>query len=148
MSATQIVDLQRKLGSPILKAMADGKMPGKYYVPVAQVPEGIAAAVGVETSVVRLSQDSLNHIFADHPERGLKVEDLRAAIGVLRTGTMVPDPKGSIIALGESAKSWWRVVAKPVVAKNEWWIASFHRKSEKSARDYIRRNRTKGRVIE
>ncbi len=143
----QRIAIEDIVGSPILKAMHAGKMPGKFYLPVAQLPEAVVTATGAGTSLVRLSADSVGHIIGEHAERGLSVDDFRAAIGVLSSGVAILGDRGSVVLIGEALGTWWRVVAKPAAQGSEWWLTSFHRKSASDAQSILRRARRKGTVI-
>lgn len=144
----QRIAIEDIIGSPILKAMHAGKMPAGFYVPVAQVPAEVAAAFGADSNVARLSADSLKHILDDAPARGLSIGDMRSALAVIATGTAIRNRTGALVMLGGAGGTWWRVVIKHVRSADEWWVTSFHRKSESAVAAIIRRERRKWTIIE
>ncbi|TAA54827.1 phage minor head protein [Shinella sp. JR1-6] len=145
----QRVAIEDIVRSPILKAMVGGHMP-KASLPVAQVPARLAEDTGATSSVVRLSSDSVGHVLNDHAERGLTVDDFRAAIAVLTAPAAIVREPGARSArlYGASGGAWWRVVVKSAADGGEWWLTSFLRKSEKEARRVIERAERKGHVVE
>lgn len=133
--------------SPILKAMAEGHMK-RAFLPVAQLPEKIVTAYGASTNLVRLSGESLEHILHHDPTRALTVGDLRAAIGVIGTGTAMIGRKNAAVIIGSALGSWWRIVVKPAAEGQEWWAVSFHRKSERAAKVILAREKKKGNLLD
>lgn len=147
--ARQRIAIDDIVGSPILKAMAEGHMP-KSFLPVSQMPAPVVEAFGATTAVVRLSSDSVEHIVAEHAARGLTTDDFRSAIAVLTAPAAVVREPGERSArfYGASGGSWWRVVVKSAAAGAEWWLTSFLRKNEKEARRVIERAARNGHVVE
>lgn len=145
----QRIAIEDIVGSPILKAMVDGNMP-KTYLPVAQLPKKLQIAVSAQTPIVRLSDDSIRHIIYDDPSRTLNISDLRNALSVISSPhSAIRSNRGNaIVLLGEVGGIWWRVVTKPTKNGNEWWLQSFHKKSNKEANDVIERSKRNGRLIE
>lgn len=143
----QRIAIEDVVGSPILKAMADGHMPGAY-LPVAQMPAKIVEAFGSSANMVRLSSSSLGHILNDAPARDLSVSDLRAALTIFSTGTTIKSSKGGVVVLGSALGTYWRVVVKPAANGSEWWLTSFHRKSQGAIESTLRREHRKGNVVE
>lgn len=147
--ARQRIAIEDIVQSPILKAMAEQRMP-KTYIPVAQVPQRLIEETGAVTGVVRLSSDSVEHILHEHAERSLTSDDFRAAIGAVvapaavirRPGTM------SAVFIGDVNGAWWRVAVKLTASGTEWWLTSFLRKTEKEARKVIERAARNGHVVE
>lgn len=135
--------------SPILKAMAEGHMP-KAYLPVAQLPARLVEEVGASAAVVRLSSDSVGHILVEHAERGLAVDDFRAAISIIAAPAAIvrsaPGPSTAIYGVANG--QWWRAVVKSANAGAEWWLQSFHRKSEAEALKVIERAKRSGKIVE
>lgn len=136
-------------GSPILKAMAEGKMSPGSFLPVAPVPARLVEAMSSSGRVARLSQDSVHHIINERSERAIDVADLRAAITVLAAGTHIVRRGARVAAImGEADGKWWRVVIKSASEGREWWVTSFHRKSAQDVAAIARRERAKGNIIE
>lgn len=135
-------------GSPILKAMADGKMPMGSFLPVAPIPARLVEVMGSPGSLARLSADSVKHIIEERAERQLSVGDLRAAIEVLAAGEIITRRGNSAIVFGEADGRWWRVVVKTTLGGREWWLTSFHRKSAPEVAAVMRRERAAGRLVE
>lgn len=135
--------------SPILKAMAEKHMPNAF-LPIAQLPSHLVENMGATTAVVRLSSDSLDHILHEHAARALSLDDFRAAIGILTApAAIVRSSSGSAAALyGAVAGQWWRAVVKSANEGKEWWLQSFHRKSEREALKVIERARRSEKLVE
>ncbi len=139
------------VGSPILKAMAQGHMPKGAYLPVAQIAEKVVQEFNASTNLVRLSSDSVTHILTDHSVRGLTVEDFRQAISVVRNPVAVIRKNRSgptAILIGQTADKWWRAVVKSAANGSEWWLNSFHNKSAKDAQSFISAAKKKGNLVE
>lgn len=135
--------------SPILKAMAEGRMP-KAYLPVAQLPARVVDEFQASSAIVRLSSDSVDHILHDHAQRALTVEDFRSAIAVLTAPAAIVRGQSdrAVGLLGRSAGMWWRLVVKTANDGKEWWLQSFHRKSDSEALKVIERARKTGKLVE
>jgi len=108
----------------------------------------------LESGIARLSSSSLIHILAEHKERGLNITDLRAAISIIAKPAAIirrrsgnDNKNNAAVFIGESGNSWWRVAVKYVASAKEWWLASFHKKTEKEAKSVIRAAEKKGEVI-
>lgn len=144
----QRVAIEDIAGSPILRALAEGRMPAGFALPVAQLPQRTVEAFDARNGSVMLSAESARHILHDDPQRGLDVGDLRQALAVASSPEAVIRGDRGAILLGLVGGLWWRVVAKPAAAGREWWLVSFHRKSAKSARDVIERARRQGKLVE
>lgn len=136
------------VASPALKALAEGRMPAGFALPVAQLPAGAVEAFGARQSTVHLSADSVAHILHERVERGLTVEDFRSALLVLSAPAAIVRGDRGAILMGIAAGQWWRAVTKPTRDGSEWWLVSFHRKSDKAARDFIERARKAGKLME
>lgn len=142
------VAIQDLVGSPVLRALAEGKTPAGFAMPVAQLPQSAADAIDARSRTVALSADSVRHILEDHAERGLSVDDFRAAL------TIIADPAGAIrrgraiALLGRAGGQWWRAVVKSAAAGREWWLVSLHRKSEAEALRAIERARRSGDLVD
>lgn len=145
----QRIAIEDIVRSPILRAMAEGRMP-KSHIPVAQVPERLVAEFGATSAIVQLSSDSVDHILHEHAARGLTVDDFRAAIAVLSAPAAIVRRPGasSAIFIGAAAGAWWRVAVKSAAEGSEWWLQSFLRKSEPEARKVIERADRSGHVVE
>lgn len=135
-------------GSPILDAMARGKARPDMFLPVAQLPDAVRTAYKARTALVRLSAASVNHIIVDHAARALDVADLRNALHVTRNPLAIIRGDRGAVLLGEVAGVWWRVVVKSANQGREWWLVSFHRKSEDAAKKAIARAKLSGKVVE
>ncbi|MCW5720419.1 MAG: hypothetical protein KIS86_04675 [Devosia sp.] len=144
----QAVAIEDIVGSPVLKAMADGKMAKGSFVPIAQMPEPAVSAFEASTPLVRLSSDSVQHIISEYPERALHVADLRQALSVVLRPEAIIQGDRAAVMMGAAAGVWWRVVVKPAKDGEQWWLTSFHRKSEKEALRAIRRARENGKLLE
>jgi hypothetical protein len=147
----QRIAIEDIVGSPILKAMADGQMPKGSFLPVAQLADKIVREFGANSNLVRLSADSVEHILNEYSARGLTVEDFRLAISVLRAPRAVVrqgPANPAAIVLGSVRGAWWRVVIKSVGNGAEWWLNSFHRKSDRAVDSFVRRARERGELIE
>lgn len=144
----QRVAIEDIVGSPALRALAEGKSPAVSYMPVAQIGEAVADIYGARPGPVLLSADSAKHIL-DHPDkRGLTVDDLRAALAIIAAPAAIIRGEASAVFLGEAGGTWWRAAVKSVPAHNEWWLTSFHRKNAGKAREMIERARRAGRLLE
>lgn len=137
------------VASPLLSAMVENHMPGAW-LPVAPVADAVAKALDARASAVRLSSESLKHILHDNPDRAIAIEDLRAALAVVAAPQAAIRAKqaNSIVMMGSAAGLWWRVVIKAVKAGEEWWLTSFHRKSEAESLKVIDRARKAGTLVE
>ncbi|WP_208434612.1 phage minor head protein [Bartonella taylorii] len=120
------------VGSPLLEAMFEGRLP-RGFIPIAPIPQKVRDAFTTESSLLRLSSDSVKHILLEHQARDLHLDDFRGAIqtlirphGVIRR----KDTQG-VMFFGESGGSWWRFVVKWVASKQEWWLTSMHKKNLK-----------------
>lgn len=136
--------------SPLLQAMAGGKMP-KSYLPVAQMPGPAVEALGASTSIVRLSSDSLVHILQERAERGLDLENIEAAIEVIINPAAIirSASTNAVSLLGKSSDGfWWRLAVKTAGNGSEWWLTSFHRKSYAETYKVIERAKRAGNLIE
>lgn len=145
----QKIAIQDIVRSPVLKAMAEGRMP-KSFLPVAQVPEPVVSAMQATTPVMRLSSDSIAHILHERAERGLDVNDLRAAIEVIIAPEAAIHAKqpNAVTFIGRAANGvWWRLAAKLTAERSEWWLVSFHRKNEGEALKVIERARRAGKLV-
>ncbi|KAA6405660.1 phage minor head protein [Candidatus Tokpelaia sp.] len=107
-----------------------------------------------QSGVVKLSNDSLQHIIKEHEERGLGIDDLRKAITVIAAPVGVVKRKekegkesNTAIFVGQAGDVWWRVAVKYVATAKEWWLTSFHRKSEKAAKNFLEAAERKGEKI-
>lgn len=147
--ARQRIAIDDIVQSPILTAMAEGKMP-KAFLPVAQLPARVAEEFDASSAVVRLSSDSIGHILHDHHQRGLAVADIRSAISVLvRPSAVIRRPGvNSVIVVGTANGEWWRLAVKLAGGGSEWWLQSFLRKSADEARKVIERAGRAGHVVE
>lgn len=147
--ARQRIAVDDIVQSPVLKAMADGHMP-RGYLPIAQLPAHLIDDMGATAAVVRLSSDSLGHILHDHAARALTLNDFRAAIGVLTApSAIVRSASGKAAAMfGVVAGQWWRAVVKNAAGGGEWWLQSFHRKSEAEALKVVERAKRSGKLVE
>ncbi len=145
----QRIAIEDIVSSPVLKAFAEGRLK-QGFVPVAQLPARIVEAMGAETPVVRLSADSVAHILTEHSARGLSVDEFRAAISVLTAPTAAMREEGSrsVRLVGAALGTWWRVVVKSAAEGKEWWLTSFHRKSEAETLKAIERARRSGSLME
>lgn len=147
--ARQRVAIEDIVQSPILRAMAEGRMP-KSHMPVAQVSERLVEEFGATSAVVQLSSDSVEHILREHAERGLTVDDFRAAIAVVTAPAAIvrrPDASSAVF-IGAAAGTWWRVAVKSAADGAEWWLTSFLRKNEPEARKVMERAVRSGHVVE
>lgn len=144
----QRVAIEDIAGSPILRALAEGRMPAGFALPVAQLPQRAVEAFDARNGSVMLSAESAHHILHDHPERGLNIGDFRQALTVASSPEAVIRGDRGAILLGLVGGVWWRVVAKSTAGGREWWLASFHRKSERAVRSAIRSARRSGKLIE
>ncbi|WP_208432549.1 phage minor head protein [Bartonella taylorii] len=120
------------VGSPLLEAMFEGRLP-RGFIPIAPIPQKVRDAFTTESSLLRLSSDSVKHILLEHQARDLHLDDFRGAIqtlirphGVIRR----KDTQG-VMFFGESGGAWWRFVVKWVASKQEWWLTSMHKKNLK-----------------
>ena len=136
------------VASPALKALAEGRMPAGFALPVAQLPTAAVEAFDARTATVHLSADSVAHILHERAERGLTVEDFRAAISVISAPEALLRGDRGAVLVGLAAGKWWRAAVKSTADGREWWLVSFHRKSEKAARDMIERARKAGKLME
>lgn len=136
------------VGSNALKALADGKMPSGFALPVAQLPSRAVRAFDARHGTVQLSSDSAAHILHDHTARGLAVDDFRAAFSVVATPEALIRRGRAVVALGLVAGQWWRAVTKTANDGREWWLVSFHRKTDKAARSAIRAAKESGNLVE
>jgi len=144
----QSVAIADIVGSPMLKALADGRMRTGAFLPVAQLPAGAAEELGARSRLVNLSADSVGHILHQHAARGLTVGDFRQALEIVARPAAVLRHGKVVALLGEAAGRWWRVVVKGANEGRELWLVSFHRKSAKDARDMIERGRRQGRLVD
>jgi hypothetical protein len=135
--------------SPVLDAMVEDRMP-RSFLPVAQLPDIVVREFQTSTSIVRLSTDSIKHILVEHAERGLEIDDFRSAIGIITNPTALIRRPGtpSVVIVGQSEGSWWRVAVKMANQGKEWWMTSFHRKSEAETLKVIERSRRANELIE
>lgn len=138
------VAIEDIVGSPILKALAERRMPTDSFMPVAQLPVAVVQAMGARTRTVRLSAAGVEHMLHDHSDRALTTEDYRDAIAVML------DPEAAIargraVALYGLVKGkWWRTVVKSAQDGLEWWLVSMHRKSEKDVMRQIAKGERDG----
>lgn len=144
----QRVAIEDIVGSPILKAMLVGHMPKGSFLPVAQITESVKKSFDSRTSLVRLSSDSVQHILTDHSARGLALADLRQALSVVSKPAAAIRRGNAVALFSPVGGIWWRTVIKTADAGREWWLVSFHRKSEKEAFAVIERARRAGRLLE
>ena len=84
--------------------------------------------------------------------RGLVVDALGTS-GRLEVALRVDAVDGALVARSSAVRVrvgglWWRVVVKPAGAGREWWLVSFHRKTEGAIRSAIRSAKNAGRLIE
>lgn len=142
------VAIEDIVGSPVMRALAEGRMPAGSYLPVAQVTPQVLEATGARTPVVRLSADSARHILVEHAQRGLDVSDFRQALAVISSPAAAVPHGRVVVFMGEIAGRWWRVAVKQAAGGREWWLVSFHRKSAKDAQAFIRKARRQGMAIE
>ena len=136
------------VASPALKALAEAKMPAGFAMPVAQMPAAAAEAFDARTSTVHLSTDSAEHILRERAERGLTVDDFRAALSVVSMPFALVRRGRSVAAVGEAAGRWWRVVAKSANDGREWWLVSFHPKSRRDTERFVESAKRRGDLIE
>ena len=142
------VAIEDVVGSPALRALVEGRMPAGFALPVSQLPAQAVEAFGARNGTVLLSADSARHILHDDPARHLTVEHFRQALSVVAAPEAVLRGDRGVILMGLAGGLWWRVVAKSTADGREWWLVSFHRKSEKAVRDAIERARRQGKLIE
>ncbi len=147
-SERQSIAVADVVGSPLMDALAKGHLQKGAALPVAQIGRSVVEAFGARTALVKLSDDSVRHIIEEHAARNLATDDFRAAIGVLRDPAAVIRRGQSAAFVGAVAGTWWRTVVKSANDGLEWWLVSFHRKSEKDARSFIRAATKKGTLIE
>ena len=136
--------------SPVLKALAEGRMPGSW-LPVSQMPYAAVNQLSATSAVVRLSSDSVHHMLNEHDARQLSVDDFRSALEIFANPSTALIPRGmnSLVMVGQDNKGiWWRMAAKLVASGSEWWWTSFHRKSEAEALKTIKRAMRRGEIIE
>lgn len=143
----QRVAIEDIVGSPILKAMLDGHMSKGSYLPVAQLGNRVVQAFEARSPLVRLSTDSVQHILGEHTERVLEVGDFRQALSVLSKPAAVIRRGNAAAFLAAVDGVWWRAVIKSANAGQEWWLVSFHRKSEREALAVIERARKSGKLV-
>lgn len=136
------------VGSALMRALAERRLPAGSFLPVAQLPENAAAAIGARTRTVRLSADSVGHIVSERADRGLTVDDFRQALTVVARPEAMILQGAALAMLGLVDGQWWRVAVKPAAAGAEIWLVSFHRKSLRSAEEMIGRARRNGRLVE
>lgn len=143
----QRIAIEDILGSPILKAMAEKRMPKASYMPVAQVPDAALKSFSAAKAVARLSSESVDHILNAHSERGLSVDNFRQAIAVISNPSGIIRKGRGVILFGFSGDGWWRLILKHVEAKQEWWLTSLHRKSEQEAQRILRKAEEDGTLL-
>jgi hypothetical protein len=142
----QRVAIEDIVNSPAMTAMAMKRMP-KSFLPVAQLPEAVVSAFGARSNLALLSDHSVDHILRDHPERALTVDELKAAIGVIAAPVAVSRKGAAALFIGFMSGRWWRVVTRSTGDGGEWWLESFHPKSEKDVRSFLRSQRRQGRLV-
>ena len=132
------------VGSPAFRALAEGRLPGSTFLPVAQLAPRLVEAFDARTGVVSLSADSVRHILTEHAERGLTVDDLRNALTViLRPAAAIRRGQG-LVLLAELSGRWWRTVVKSSMGGSELWLVSLHEKSTHETLRFIERARERG----
>ncbi|MEN5278708.1 phage minor head protein [Brucella sp. TWI432] len=136
------------VGSPVMDALAKGHLQQGAALPVAQIAPKVVEAFNAKTRLVKLSDHSVKHIIEEHAARNLATDDFRAAIGVLRDPAAVIQRGRSAAFIGAAGGAWWRTVIKSANNGLEWWLVSFHRKSEKEALKVIERARRADTVID
>lgn len=144
----QQVAISDIVNSPLMEAMAKGLMSGGVALPVAQVSDSVKSAFQSKTRLVKLSDHSVNHILAEHVSRNLTTDDFRDAISVLNKPSAVIRRGNAAVVVGVVSGTWWRTVIKSANNGLEWWMVSFHRKSENDVRSFIRASIKKNNIIE
>jgi Phage Mu protein F like protein len=135
------------VGSPILKTLAERRMPPGAFLPVAQLPAAIADAMGAQTRTVRLSASGVEHMLHDHPARGLTTEDYRDGIAAILNPKAAIANGRAVAIYGLVKGKWWRTVVKSAQEGLEWWMVSLHRKGEKDALRQIAKGEREGRRL-
>ncbi|KEG17054.1 phage minor head protein [Bartonella bacilliformis] len=133
------------VSSPLLAAMFEKRLP-RGFIPIAPMLQKVCEVFATESSLVRLSSQSVQHILLDYQTRALTLGDFRAAIqtfthphGIIRR----KDAQG-IVLFGESDGAWWRLAVKWVASKQEWWLASMHKKDPKEIKRLLDAAEKKG----
>ncbi|WP_273792387.1 phage minor head protein [Brucella anthropi] len=144
----QDVAVQDIVGSPAMEALVRGKLENGSYLPVAQISPTVVQAFDAKTPLIRLSASSVGHIIKEHAERELSTDDFRQAISVLRNPEAVVRRGKSAAFVGIAKGEWWRVIVKSANDGLEWWLSSFHRKSDKDVRSFIRAASEKQQLVE
>ncbi|MHA7881728.1 phage head morphogenesis protein [Nitratireductor rhodophyticola] len=142
------VAIEDIVGSPLMHALAEQRVPKGSFLPVAQLSRSVVQAADARTSTVRLSVDSASHILHEHAARGLDVSDFREAVAVLTAPAAVVRSSAGLVVLGIAGGKWWKVALKLANDRQEWWLVSFHRKKEKAALSAIRSAKKGGRIVE
>ncbi|WP_455476155.1 phage head morphogenesis protein [Bartonella sp. B17] len=128
----QRIAIEDIVGSPLLAAMFEERLP-HGFIPIAPMTQKVREVFAAESSLVRLSSESVKHILLDHQARDLTLDDFRAAIKTLTSPYGIIRRKNTqgIIFFGESNGIWWRSAVKWVASKQEWWLTSLHKKKLK-----------------
>lgn len=138
------VAVEDVVGSPILKALAERRMPADAFLPIAQLPAKVAEAMNARSRTVRLSAAGVEHMLHEHADRALTTEDYRDAISVMLAPAAAL-ARGRVVTLYGTVKGrWWRTVVKSAQDGAEWWMVSLHRKSEKDALRQIAKGEQRG----
>lgn len=147
-SHRQNIAVQDIVGSPVMDALAKGHLQKGAALPVAQIGPKVVEAFSARTPLVKLSDHSVRHIVEEHAERNLSTEDFRSAVAVLRDPAAIIRQGRSAAFYGAVGGVWWRTVVKSANDGLEWWLTSFHRKSEKETRKVIERAHRSGKLME
>jgi len=126
MARAAVTDLVRQ---PQFTRHVSGK--GEGFLPVAAMPDDLAAAIGSSSRLVRLSHDTAIKQAGRHPD--VKPTDWRKLQEEIHRAAVMRETTDRLIFYFKSDDKFWRAVVKTTSQRDELYLTTFHRTTEAKA---------------